>query len=113
MPDPQSTGSSFGRKMNRLVHCLALVLCHAVVPATVAPPRRARDFEVDDADALRERMLAAGYQESTPANNHPARKRVYFRIPTAMIGSSLSISPTIWRSVTTILRSFVHAPVRG
>lgn len=38
-------------------------------------------FEVDDADALRERMLAAGYQESMPANNHPARKRVYFYGP--------------------------------
>ena len=38
-------------------------------------------FEVGDADALRERMLAAGYQESTPANDHPARKRVYFYDP--------------------------------
>ena len=38
-------------------------------------------YEVDDADALRERMLAAGYQESTPPNDHPARKRVYFYDP--------------------------------
>jgi catechol 2,3-dioxygenase-like lactoylglutathione lyase family enzyme len=35
-------------------------------------------FEVDDADALRERMLAAGYEESTVPNSHPFRKRVYF-----------------------------------
>ena len=35
-------------------------------------------FEVQDADALRERMLAAGYEESTVTNNHPFRKRVYF-----------------------------------
>ncbi|MCI0379852.1 MAG: VOC family protein [Gemmataceae bacterium] len=35
-------------------------------------------FEVDDADALRDRMLAAGYEESTVPNSHPFRKRVYF-----------------------------------
>jgi catechol 2,3-dioxygenase-like lactoylglutathione lyase family enzyme len=35
-------------------------------------------FEVDDAEALRARMLAAGYEESTVPNNHPHRKRVYF-----------------------------------
>lgn len=38
-------------------------------------------YEVDDADALRERMLAAGYQESTPPYEHSARKRVYFFDP--------------------------------
>lgn len=38
-------------------------------------------YEVDDAEALRERMLAAGYRESTPPNAHPARKRVYFLDP--------------------------------
>lgn len=35
-------------------------------------------YEVDDADALRNRMLAAGYEESTVPNSHPFRKRVYF-----------------------------------
>jgi catechol 2,3-dioxygenase-like lactoylglutathione lyase family enzyme len=35
-------------------------------------------FEVDDAEALRTRMLAAGYEESTVPNRHPFRKRVYF-----------------------------------
>lgn len=35
-------------------------------------------YEVDDVDALRERMLAAGYQESTVPNSHPHRKRIYF-----------------------------------
>jgi catechol 2,3-dioxygenase-like lactoylglutathione lyase family enzyme len=35
-------------------------------------------FEVDDVDALRERMAAAGYRDSTVPNSHPARKRVYF-----------------------------------
>lgn len=38
-------------------------------------------FEVDDAEALRKRLLAAGYKESTPPNAHPYRKRVYFYDP--------------------------------
>jgi catechol 2,3-dioxygenase-like lactoylglutathione lyase family enzyme len=35
-------------------------------------------YEVADADALRERLRAAGYQDSTVPNDHPHRKRVYF-----------------------------------
>ena len=35
-------------------------------------------YEVDDVDAIRKRMLAAGYKESTPPNSHPFRKRLYF-----------------------------------
>ncbi|MEL7448984.1 MAG: VOC family protein [Pseudomonadota bacterium] len=35
-------------------------------------------FEVDDVDALRERLAAAGFKDSTYPNNHPHRKRVYF-----------------------------------
>ena len=35
-------------------------------------------YEVDDAEALRQRLKAAGYEESTVPNNHPYRKRVYF-----------------------------------
>ena len=38
-------------------------------------------YEVDDAAALRERMLAAGYEESTPPNHHRYRRRVYFLDP--------------------------------
>ncbi len=38
-------------------------------------------YEVDDADALRDRMRAAGYKDSTVPNNHPYRKRVYFYDP--------------------------------
>ena len=38
-------------------------------------------FEVDDAEALRDRLLAAGYEESTVPNAHPYRKRVYFYDP--------------------------------
>jgi len=38
-------------------------------------------YEVEDAAALRARMLAAGYEESTVPNNHPHRVRVYFHDP--------------------------------
>jgi catechol 2,3-dioxygenase-like lactoylglutathione lyase family enzyme len=38
-------------------------------------------FEVDDAAALRERMLAGGFEESTVPNAHPHRQRVYFLDP--------------------------------
>ena len=38
-------------------------------------------YEVDDAAALRSRMLAAGYEESTVPNDHPHRRRVYFLDP--------------------------------
>ena len=38
-------------------------------------------FEVDDVDALRERLRAAGYQDSTVPNAHPARRRIYFYDP--------------------------------
>lgn len=35
-------------------------------------------FEVDDVEALRARLAAAGYRDSTVPNAHPHRKRVYF-----------------------------------
>ena len=35
-------------------------------------------FAVEDADALRERMLSAGYREGFVPEPHPQRKRVYF-----------------------------------
>jgi catechol 2,3-dioxygenase-like lactoylglutathione lyase family enzyme len=38
-------------------------------------------WEVDDIDALRERMRRAGYRDSTVPNNHPHRRRVYFYDP--------------------------------
>jgi catechol-2,3-dioxygenase len=34
-------------------------------------------FEVHDVAALRERLLAAGYRETTVPNAHPHRQRVY------------------------------------
>jgi len=35
-------------------------------------------YEVDDVEALRERLRSAGYRDSTVPNRHPYRKRVYF-----------------------------------
>ncbi len=62
-----------------------LALQEATAPATQKPaPYSGRPgtnhlaFEVADADAVHARMLAAGYQDSTVANAHPHRRRVYF-----------------------------------
>ena len=38
-------------------------------------------YKVADVAALRARLKAAGYRDSTPPNNHPYRKRVYFLDP--------------------------------
>ena len=38
-------------------------------------------YEVDDVTALRQRMLDAGYRDSTYPNSHPHRTRVYFYDP--------------------------------
>lgn len=35
-------------------------------------------YVVDDVEALRQRLSAAGYKDSTPPNAHPHRKRQYF-----------------------------------
>jgi catechol 2,3-dioxygenase-like lactoylglutathione lyase family enzyme len=36
-------------------------------------------FEVEDAEAVRARLRAAGYRDTTFPNAHPHRKRVYFQ----------------------------------
>ena len=38
-------------------------------------------YEVDDIEALCERMKSAGYRDSTPSTAHPYRKRRYFYDP--------------------------------
>jgi catechol 2,3-dioxygenase-like lactoylglutathione lyase family enzyme len=48
------------------------------VPYAGKPGLNHLGFEVDDADALRERMREAGYFDSTVPNAHSHRKRVYF-----------------------------------
>jgi catechol 2,3-dioxygenase-like lactoylglutathione lyase family enzyme len=49
------------------------------VPYAGRPGLNHLGFEVDDVDAVRARLAAAGYRESTVPNAHPHRKRVYFR----------------------------------
>ena len=48
------------------------------VPYDGKPGLNHLGFEVDDAEALRARMRAAGYKDTTVPNSHPARTRVYF-----------------------------------
>ena len=38
-------------------------------------------YEVDNVDSIRERLIKAGYKESTVPNKHPYRKRIYFYDP--------------------------------
>lgn len=64
---------------------LYLALCQAFsepaegwVPYGGKPGTNHLGFEVDDAAALRERMRAAGYEDTTVPNSHPWRRRVYF-----------------------------------
>jgi catechol 2,3-dioxygenase-like lactoylglutathione lyase family enzyme len=48
------------------------------VPYAGKPGLNHLDFEVDDVEALRARLRAAGYRETTVPNAHPHRRRVYF-----------------------------------
>ncbi len=48
------------------------------VPYSGKPGLNHLGYEVDDADGVRERLAAAGYNDSTVPNEHPHRKRVYF-----------------------------------
>jgi catechol 2,3-dioxygenase-like lactoylglutathione lyase family enzyme len=48
------------------------------VPYAGRPGTNHLGFEVDDAEAVRERLAAAGYRDSTVPNAHPHRRRVYF-----------------------------------
>ncbi len=48
------------------------------VPYEGTPGLNHLGFEVDDVAALRKRLSAAGYRETTVPNDHPYRRRVYF-----------------------------------
>ena len=48
------------------------------VPYGGKPGTNHLGYEVDDVEALRARLAAAGYEDSTFPNNHPHRRRVYF-----------------------------------
>ncbi len=48
---------------------------------TIAPSYNHLGFEIEDAEELRDRMLAAGYKEGFVPPPHPHRRRVYFHDP--------------------------------
>ncbi len=48
------------------------------VPYSGKPGVNHLGFDVDDVEALRERLATAGFRDSTYPNHHPYRKRVYF-----------------------------------
>ena len=92
LPDFAVRHDSGGRPADRWVHVgndhayVALMQSRAE-PAEAWTPYEGRPgvnhlaFVVDDADALRARMRAAGFRDSTLPNAHPWRKRVYFLDP--------------------------------
>ena len=47
-------------------------------PYSGAPGINHLGYEVDDVEAVRARLTAAGFRETTVANRHPFRTRVYF-----------------------------------
>ncbi len=47
-------------------------------PAYSGPGYNHIGFVVDDGEALRQRLVAAGYKEGYKAPQHPFRKRIYF-----------------------------------
>ena len=51
------------------------------VPYSQKPGTNHLGYVVDDVEALRRRLLDAGYEESTVPNAHPHRRRVYFLDP--------------------------------
>lgn len=48
------------------------------IPYSGRPGVNHLGYEVDDVEALCERLRGAGFRESTPPNAHPYRKRRYF-----------------------------------
>lgn len=51
------------------------------IPYSNLPGTNHLGYEVEDVEALRQRMSDAGYEESTVPNAHPHRRRVYFHDP--------------------------------
>jgi catechol 2,3-dioxygenase-like lactoylglutathione lyase family enzyme len=51
---------------------------HYIAISDLPPRFNHLGFEVDDADAVRERLEAAGYTNTIVSTDHPARVRMYF-----------------------------------
>jgi len=89
LPELRIRGEGPGKDGGRWVHLgtdeAYLALSEARVESPVRTPYSGSagldhlGFEVDDAEAVRARLRAAGYRDSTVPNDHPHRRRVYFR----------------------------------
>ena len=88
-PDFQVRGQGRSWQGGRWVHLGTAEVYLALFEAPVAPAETWKPyagkpglnhlgFEVDDAEAVRARLAAAGYEDSTVPNAHPHRRRVYF-----------------------------------
>ena len=86
------SGEGISHDGSRWVHVGTDETYIALSPASAKPEKRWTPYrglpgvnhlayEVDDAEALRQRLASAGYRESTPPNAHKYRKRVYFYDP--------------------------------
>jgi catechol 2,3-dioxygenase-like lactoylglutathione lyase family enzyme len=91
-PEFRVRGEGISPDGNRWVHIGTQETYIALSPTKVEPEKRWMPYrgvagvnhvayEVDDVEALRERMKSAGYKDSTPPNAHPYRKRQYFYDP--------------------------------
>jgi catechol 2,3-dioxygenase-like lactoylglutathione lyase family enzyme len=81
-----------GADGRRWVHVGTDATYVALNPASIEPAERWEPYaglpgvnhlayEVDDVEAVRRRLSAAGYVDSTVPNRHPYRRRVYFYDP--------------------------------
>jgi catechol 2,3-dioxygenase-like lactoylglutathione lyase family enzyme len=91
-PEFRVRGEGASADGSRWVHIGTQETYIALSPAKAEPEKRWMPYrgmpgvnhlayEVDDVEALRERMKSAGYKDSTPPNAHPHRKRQYFYDP--------------------------------
>jgi len=91
-PEFRVRGEGKSQDGSRWVHIGTQETYIALSPAKLEPDKRWMPYrgmpgvnhlayEVDDIEALCERMKAAGYKDSTPPNAHPYRKRRYFYDP--------------------------------
>ena len=91
-PEFQVRGEGKSQDGSRWVHIGTNETYIALSPANAKPEKRWAPYrglpgvnhlgcEVDDVDALHDRLKSAGYKDSTVPNAHPYRKRVYFYDP--------------------------------
>ena len=91
-PEFRLRGEGKSQDGSRWVHVGTDETYIALSQSTVEPQKRWQPYagvpgvnhlayEVGDVEAVRQRLKSAGYQESTPVNNHPYRKRIYFFDP--------------------------------